>query len=70
MFALANGNVGKGSDLFESVAIVLNDIFGRKDRQIKKDGVIKSNIKLDANDSYGSFIFSRPTKERCYWKLC
>jgi len=57
MFALANGNVGKGSDLFESVAIVLNDIFVKKDRQIKKDGVIGSNIKLDANDSYAvSFL--------------
>ena len=33
MFALANGNVGKGSDIFESVAIVLNDIFGRKDQR-------------------------------------
>ena len=57
MFALANGNVGKGSDLFESVAIVLNDIFVKKDRQIKKDGVIGSSVKLDANDSYAvSFL--------------
>ena len=28
-----------------------------KIRELKKDGVIKSNIKLDANDSYGiSFL--------------
>ena len=28
----ANGNIGKGSDIFESVAIVLNDIFKKLTR--------------------------------------